>query len=311
MELRHLRYFLAVAECGTVTAAAGRLHVAQPAISRQLQRLEQDLGVSLFDRQGPRLTLTDAGRHMLGIASDIVARTEGAKMAAQQIAEGHLARVSVAAANTTIEYVLAPFTATLGPDDPFISVVEVPSEGVHDAVLGGHDLGLAATAPPASRLAWTSLTSVPLRAYVAREHPWASQRTITLRELSQAPLLLPTRADPTRLVFDEAINRARLQYRSSEEVESPPLRQALAAANRGVAVVTDLDRFGAWPLLIVDNAGDPVLLPIHACWNPAHYAASSLFAFAEQLKRFSDTVVRQAAERIGEPVVPEPDEFMA
>jgi len=73
----------------------------------------------------------------------------------------------------------------------------------------------------------------------------------------------------------------------------------------------DLDRFGARPLLIVDDAGDPVLLPIHACWNPAHYAAESLSAFAEQLKRFSDTVVRQAAEWIGDPAMPEPDQFMA
>jgi DNA-binding transcriptional LysR family regulator len=300
MELRHLRYFLAVAEHGTVTAAAARLHVAQPAISRQLQRLEHDLGVSLFVRQGPRLTLTDAGRHMLDIASDIVARAEGAKMAAQQIAQGHLARVSVAAATTTIEYVLAPFTATLGAADPFISVVEVPSEAVHDAVFGGNDLGLAATAPPASRLAWIRLTSVPLRAYVASEHAWASRSEISLGALSQAPLLLPTRADPTRLVFDEAINRASLQYHRYEEVESPPLRQALATADRGVAVVTDLERFGARPLLIVDDAGDPVLLTIHACWNPAHYAAGSLAAFAEQLKFFSDTVVRAAAERIGE-----------
>ncbi|MGW4099831.1 LysR family transcriptional regulator [Mycobacterium sp. NPDC004974] len=297
MELRHLRYFLAVAQCGTVTAAAARLHVAQPAISRQLQRLEDDLGVSLFARHGPRLALTDAGRHMLDVAADIVARADRATMAAQQIAQGHLTRVSVAAANTTIEYVLAPFTATLGAQDPFISVVEVPSEAVHDAVFGGHDLGLAATPPPASRLTWTRLTSVPLRAYVAREHAWASRPTISLGELSQAPLLLPTRADPTRLVFDEAINRAGLQYRGYEEVESPPLRQALAAADRGVAVVTDLERFGARPLLILDHVGEPVLLTIHACWNPAHYAARSLSEFAEQLRRFSDTVVRQTAER--------------
>jgi hypothetical protein len=77
-----------------------------------------------------------------------------------------------------------------------------------------------------------------------------------------------------------------------------------------VAVVTDLERFGARPLLIVDHAGDPVLLPIHACWNPAHYAARSLSALADQLKCFSDTVVRQAAERIGEPAMPGPGEFM-
>ncbi|MUL85011.1 MULTISPECIES: LysR family transcriptional regulator [unclassified Mycolicibacterium] len=298
MELRHLRYFLAIAEHGTVTAAAARLHVAQPAISRQLQRLEHDLGIRLFARHGPRLALTDAGRHMLGVASDIVARADRATIVAQQMAQGHLTRVSVAAATTTIEYVLAPFVATLDAHDPFVSVVEVPSEAVHDAVFGGHDLGLAATSPPVSRLSWTRLTSVPLRAYVSSEHAWALRPTVSLGELSQAPLLLPTPADPTRIVFDEAINRAKLQYHNYEEVESPPLRQALAAADRGVAVVTDLQRFGARPLLILDHRGEPILLTIHACWNPAHYAAEALSAFAEQLGRYSDTVVRQTAERI-------------
>lgn len=298
MELRHLRYFLAIAEHGTVTAAAARLHIAQPAISRQLQRLEHDLGVTLFRRNGPRLVLTDAGRQMLTIASDIVTRADRATMTAQQMANGHLTRVTVAAASTTIEYVLAPFAATLGRDDPFVSVDSVPPTAVHDAVLAGHDLGLSATAPPAGRLAWRRLTSVPLRAYVAAGHMWAERRSVPLTELLAAPLLLPARTDPTRIVLDDAVNRAGLRYGPYEEVPWPPLSQALAAADRGVAVVTDLERFGARPVFVVVDDGEPVLLTIHACWNPDHYAAEALATFADRLAQFSDTVVREAAERI-------------
>lgn len=298
MELRHLRSFLAVAEDGTVTAAASRLHLAQPALSRQLRRLEKDVGVTLFTRNGPRLALTDAGRHMLGVAADIVTRADRATMAAQRMANGYLTRVAVAAASTTIDYVLAPFAATLCEEDPFVSAHSVAADAVHQAVLNDHDIGLSAASPPVSPLAWRWLTSVPLRAYVAPDHAWAERRNIPLAELVGSPLLLPNPHDPTRAVFDEAVNQAELRYEVYQEVEWPALSQGLAAANRGIAVVTDLERLGAIPLFIVNEHNDPVLLPIHACWNPSHYAADALANFAGRLRQFSDTVVREAAERI-------------
>lgn len=299
MELRHLRYFLAVSECGTVTAAAERLHVAQPAISRQLHRLEHDLGVALFERNGPRLRLTHAGRQMRDVAADIVNRADRATMVAQRMANGELTRVRVAAAPTTIEYVLAPFVATLSPDDPFVSVDSVAPDAVHEAVLGGYDLGVAATAPPAGRLVWTRLTSVPLRAYVASGHPWVGRRTVPLAELVVAPLLIPPLTDPTRTVLDDAATRERLRFQRYEEIAWPPLSQALAAAGRGVSIVTNLERFDAHPLFVTDQDGAKILLSIHACWDPDHYAATALSELAARLAAFADTEVREAAHSVG------------
>lgn len=66
MDLRHLRTFVTVAELGTVSKAADRLRIAQPALSRQIATLEQDLGLRLFDRVGRRLVLTSAGEELLG-----------------------------------------------------------------------------------------------------------------------------------------------------------------------------------------------------------------------------------------------------
>jgi DNA-binding transcriptional LysR family regulator len=296
MELRHLRYFLTVADQGTVTAAAARLHVAQPAISRQLQSLERDLGVALFTRQGPRLLLTDAGRQMLEIARDIVTRADRATMMAQQMAHGSLARLTVAAGPTTIDYVLAPFVAELTDVDPFVSVDAVAPDKVHDAVLAGHDLGISGTSPPTSPLAWKALTSVPLRAYVSASHPWATRQTVSIDELLETALILPPRSDPTRLVLDDAITAAGLANQGYDEVPSPPLRQALAAAGRCVTVATDLERFGARPVFITHLTGEVILLTIHACWSTTHYAAAALEAFADRLAAFSDSVVRTQAE---------------
>lgn len=298
MELRHLRYFLAVAELGTVTAAAGRFHIAQPAISRQLQRLEHDLGVALFVRHGPRLGLTDAGRAMLDVATDIVTRADQAAMFAQHMATGHLTRLTVGAASTSIDYVLAPFVAELGDDDPFVTVDVVAPDAVHEAVRSRFDLGISAMPPPADTLAWRHLTSVPLRAYVGRDDPWTDRTSASLDELLDRFLILPPTTDPTRVVLDEALTAAGRGVARHEVVASPPLRLALAASGRGVAIATDLVRFGAHPLFVHDDTGRPVQLAIHACWNREHYAASAIAVLVDRFAEFADTRVRADAERI-------------
>lgn len=310
MDIRHLRYFLAVVEHGTVTAAARRLHVAQSAVSRQIQALERSLGVTLFTRNGPQLTLSEAGTRMLAVATDLVTRADRAKALARQLAEGTLARVSVAAASTTITEVLAPFVATLTPDDPFVSVGAVAADAVHNAVRTTHDLGIAATEPPSKDLAWRALTAVPLRAYVSRDHPWArdGKTAVTVAELLRGNLILPVPEDPTRGTLDRAVAAAGLAYGTgtTEDNPWPPLRQALAASGRGIAVMTDLRQFDSHAALVTDPHGNPLQLALHACWNHAHYAAAAIETFVTRLETFAATTVHDAAWRIPDDTAPSP-----
>ncbi|TDG07155.1 LysR family transcriptional regulator [Paraburkholderia guartelaensis] len=88
MELRHLRYFIAVAELRSVRAASEQLHVTQPAISRQVQSLEEAIGVALFERTPRGLVLTPAGEAYLAEAREILARVDAANRLARQIASG-------------------------------------------------------------------------------------------------------------------------------------------------------------------------------------------------------------------------------
>ena len=86
MELRHVRYFLAVVDAGSVTAASAVVHVTQPSLSRQLRLFERGLGISLFTRTGRRLVLSAAGRQFVPIARDLAGRADAAAEAAATLA---------------------------------------------------------------------------------------------------------------------------------------------------------------------------------------------------------------------------------
>ncbi|MGW7641186.1 LysR family transcriptional regulator [Streptomyces decoyicus] len=297
MEIKRFRYFLAVVHAGTVTGAAERLHVAQPAVSRQLRHLETELGLALFDRIGPRLRLTSAGRQFVAVAEDLVSRADRIDSVAQHMARGELSHVVVAAAQTTINEVLAPFVATLTRSDPFLSLREVPADQIQTTVREQADLGIAAGPAYDPMLEWRPLTDVPLRAYVAPTHRWAThgRRTITISELVTEELLLLTREHPARAVLDEAVSKAGLTYTHVTESSNALMCEALAASGFGVGVVTDLPRFGGYPLLI-DTAGPTTLrLQLRACWPPHHYAAEALTSFLDRLAEFAATYVHDTA----------------
>src|ERR1039458_1609888 len=118
MELRQVRYFLAVVDAGSVTAASALVHVTQPSLSRQLRLFEKGLGITLFTRTGGRLVLSAAGRQFVPVARDLAARAEAAAEAAATLAAGRLQHIRIAAPGTTFTDVLAPFLATLRRDDP-------------------------------------------------------------------------------------------------------------------------------------------------------------------------------------------------
>lgn len=95
MELRHLRYFVAVADHGGISHAADRLRIAQPAVSRQIRDLEAELGVDLLLREGRRVILTDAGRAFAARARAILVDAEAAADEARRVAKGETGRLRI------------------------------------------------------------------------------------------------------------------------------------------------------------------------------------------------------------------------
>ncbi len=284
MELRTIRYFVAVAEAGSVTAASRGLHVSQPSLSRQLHQLEKELGLDLFTRRDGRLVLSPAGRQFLPSARDLLARADAAKAAAAGIRFGGLSTLTVAAPEVTLNDVLAPFFATFTPDDPMPLVTELDPADEFDALDRGADLVVGTKNPP-EHLARLRVAELPVFAYLPDAHPWSQLAQVTLRQLAAEPLLvLPTPAH-SRRALDLALDVDGVPRPSMTEFSSSQVVLAVAAAGRGIAVVSDDPRFGLVPVRIAGRGG-LIRIQLFAAWRPDHHAAAQIGRIADRLAAF-------------------------
>jgi DNA-binding transcriptional LysR family regulator len=196
VELRALRYFVTVAEELHFGRAAERLHVAQPAVSQQLARLERELGVRLLDRSPRRVRLTEAGRRVLDAARGALAAAEQVRFAAG--AAAGTMRIGTAAGFTTrLERGIDALRDAAPPFD--VVLVDLPLAARLTALRAGElDLALArgVVSAPGLRVlpAWTE----PLVAVVSRHHPAADRAAVGAAELAGGALRVPARQhDPS------------------------------------------------------------------------------------------------------------------
>ncbi|WP_435771307.1 LysR family transcriptional regulator [Nocardioides sp. SYSU DS0651] len=284
MDLRLLHTFRTVVSAGSVSAAASVLLVSQPALSRQVQQLERQVGVRLFDRDRGRLRLTVAGEVFLEAAEEVLAAAENARSVADALRSGRLTRVRMAAPTTTLTDVLAPFLATLRPDDPLITVTEAHGDEALRGIGSDRDLAIL-TVPPPRRLGTRVVAVLPVWAYVPATHPLAGRSHLPVEELADHPLVLLDRSFRPRTLVDEALAAVGRTAAAVVECDDPQVAQALAAAGRGIAVVSDDPRFDLVPLRIGSGPAS-LRLGLHAAWDPRHHAAAELAALADRLADF-------------------------
>jgi len=284
IDLRLLRYFVATAEEGSATQAAAQLHVTQPVLSRQLRQLEHQTGLRLFERDGRRLRLTRAADEFLPLARQLLREAESVGEAARVLASGEVERLHIAVPTTTLTDVLAPFIATLQPTDPVPLLRSLDPRGAAAAITAGADLAIVHRPPPRT-LASRRLAVLPLLAYVRRDDPWAAHGSVTLEELVERPLVLMTPDFRPRELLDAALDTAGLAYGDVVECTNAQVAQALAAADRGVAVVSDDPRFDLVPLTI-DAGGRPLRIRLYAAWDPRHHAAAVVADLVDRLAAF-------------------------
>lgn len=294
MELRVVKYFLAVADAGSITEGAKRVHISQPAISRQVRALEQELGVDLFERGHGALRLTHAGVRFAVHARDLVRREQLVHEALKHD-DPTTMKLLATAPFATMHRVLAPFTAAHGHEHPVVDAIEAEPVGAYAHALAiGADLALSSAPPPAG---WASrrLSAVGIAAHVAPEHPLYGRENVDMPELVTHRLILLDRTNSARIVFDEALAIGRLTVDDPIEMSSSLISQGLAASGRGAAVLTNEAQFGLHPVPIM-QAGRQVQMTMYAGWDAAHYAAPVIDRWVTALSEW--TIRMPEVERV-------------
>jgi LysR family transcriptional regulator, benzoate and cis,cis-muconate-responsive activator of ben and cat genes len=284
VELRTVRYFVAVADAGSVNAAAQALHLTQPSLARQLHRLERRLGLTLLEPRGGRLVVTPAGRSFLPHARELLARADAATAAVAELAAGRLPSVRVAASSIVVTSIVAPYIAELGDSELCPTVITTDGGAVYDRLESDVDLVLAAS-PPTAGVDRLRLARLPIMAHARADHRLAARSVIELADLVSDPLVVAGMSSVIRRRLDAVLALEGLAPPVITEVDSTPVAQALAAAGHGIALLTDEPRFDLDPIPIMTADGTTLSIEVHAAWKPQHHAAPSIAALARRLHR--------------------------
>ncbi|HLG70001.1 MAG TPA: LysR substrate-binding domain-containing protein [Chloroflexota bacterium] len=244
MELHHLRAFIAVAEELHFGRAAARLHVSQPPLSQQIQRLERELGARLFDRTRRSVKLTPAGEVLLQEARGIVDEVEHAREAVQRASSGAAGRLRIAFVGAAAYEALPRCVRTFRRHYPDVAIStreSVPSsEQVSQLLEGSLDIGFIGTPPRRhEELDYEVVDQEWLVAVLPDSHPAAAGDSVEFTALAGEPFIIMSRSRSTSL-YDSllaACHRAGFNPRLAYEVSEMPAAVGLAAAGLGVAIM--------------------------------------------------------------------------
>ena len=247
MELRHLRYFVAVAEELHLGRAAERLRIAQPPLSRQIRDLEREVGTPLFERVPRGVELTPAGRAFLPEARLTLAQAERAQRSARRAAQGETGRLRVGFVETAADAAVLPDVLgffRMHLPDVGVSLFEMDALQQAEALRTERiDLGILHSLP-ADAAQWLRVEPVyddPIVAAVPQTHALAGRARLTLKELAaESFVLFPRPAAP--VLYDALIARCRAAGFSPRVVQEAAGWHTLAglvAAGVGVAFVPE------------------------------------------------------------------------
>ena len=289
MELRHIRYFLAVADALHFTKAAGCMHVSQPALSAQIKQLEREVGVPLFDRLGRSVQLTRAGMIFLEHARNVLRELELAQSAIVEAEGLQRGALTIGVLQTVHAYVMPQVVTQFVRRYPLISLKleELSGQDIERRVCDGQlDVGVGFDPPISDKLECQSLFEEDMVLIAARRHRLAKRRHLALAALADEPLALLSTDFCARRLIDDSFRAA--QVHPNIAVESNSIEGILATVRAG-QLATIL------PRLALGDGSDAtlqlVLLTnptpkrgVGLLWKKGGYRRAAVMALAEQVK---------------------------
>ena len=271
MDLRQVRTFVTVADVGTVCKAAERLHVAQPALSRQIARLEDELGLKLFDRVGRRLLLTSEGEQLLNDCRGLLNYARALGEQAQVLRRGDVGVLRVSASPHLIEGIFPDFLRHYAARYPNVQVrlVDAAAGGEALAMLERGEIHLMQTivraiAPDEQRFASHPLAPMEMLAACHPKLRLGTDGAVEIGRLAPYPLLQATPDFAMRRNFDAACSLAGFTPNNVLESRAPHALLAMAEAGHGVAIIPSALRIHRYRVRVlrVTYRGKPLDEPL-------------------------------------------------
>jgi LysR family transcriptional regulator, cyn operon transcriptional activator len=286
MHLQHLRAFTAIVDAGTFANASARLHLSQPALSRQIDALERELGVSLFERVGRRVRLTPEGEHLLANCRQVLTDVSALGEQARALHSGESGLLRVGAPPQAIEYLLAQFLATFRQRYPRVDVhlTEAGAGAKLRNLLSAGEVQIALLAGGDHHFRFQKLYPTCSLAVVPEGHRLCRRSLVEVDEFTDEAMLLLSQDFAVREWFDAVCKLNGIHPRVLLESSAPHTMVAMARAGHGIAVVPSTMSVGdgvrALPIV---HRGEPVGGWLVAAWDGGRYFAPYAEAFIKAL----------------------------
>ena len=275
MDFRRLRTFVTVAEQGSVSKASLQLHISQPGLSRQIQELQQELGLRLFERVGRRLVLTAEGEQLLGNCRNVLGHVGLLSEQAQLLKRGDTGTLKVAASPMQIETTLSSFLPRYAERYPNVQVRLVEEVGANTLAMlerGEIHVGIGlldAVQADHRQFAISSVKPLELIAACSRSFPLAEGSALDLSRITSHPLLLPDTSFSARKTFDAICRLAGLKPNILMESRAHHTKLALAEAGLGIAIISTSVQTHRYALRTVKimHKRKPILEPLAVVWD--------------------------------------------
>lgn len=286
MNFTHLLAFHEVARAGSISAGAERLHVSQPAVTREIRELEERLGVTLFDRLPRGVALTQAGHALQEYATRIFALSDAAQRELTELAGLSAGQLLIGASATVGVYLVPAVIARFNVLFPGVTVeLTVTNTEQVEQGLQAHEFGLGFIEGPYDTAVFDAkvIGADEIIAVAASGHP-SAKRKLTARELADKAVIMREPGSGTRAVVEDAYERAGLSIKPVMSVSNTEAIKRMLMAEHVIAYVSSLsvaDEIARGDLVRLKVTGVDITRSLHVVWLRGRSFAPSTEAFVK------------------------------
>lgn len=291
MTLVQLRTFLAVARHNGFTAAARALRMSQTTVTSQIQALEEEHGVKLFERRGRSIELTHAGHELLPIARQMTSLEDDAAMLLKDSAGLRTGQIKIGAVSP---FHVIRMIQRFNENHPFVGVSM--ALGNSETVLGdliGYscDVGVLARDTDDDRYHVRHYASYPVTAFVHRDHRLAALKSIDLAELAREKLLMREQGSTTRRALEDGFAAIGNAPRMAMEIGSREAIREAVICGLGIGTVSESEFVPDERLHLLPITGNPVMTHIYVCCLRERRRSRMIAAFFDALGQTKDATL--------------------